>query len=547
MSSRHLAQAGLFAATLSAPFAACAVDAVTGVSPSQVQAGTAQRILFIEGSGFAPGVSVQISGNGFTPIAAPAFVPEAMRADHGVGDAVRYTVAIDAAATSGRRDVTVTGPDGTSATGVGVLEVVGGAAPPPSSPPSVAPDMGVAPPTAPPSELPPPSGGVDVVTRASPPTGVQGEQINLWIVGRTFQDGDLVAFSGGALGPAAVNGQALPIKIVKAAPSEDGKLDGIEYYLRIGLDAQLGPIDITVTGPDGSAATGRGVFTVLAPGELPPVQPGAGVADTITGASPAAFRRGRNVSVWLWGRDFDPGAEVSFSQPGIHPYSPYEVVPEAANFPGFDGIRAFLLVDSNVPEGPVDVTVRNVNGTQVTRPGLLQVFAQGGGAEGMPGPTVDACLPDTTSIGEIAAVEPHEVLRGSPLPLSIVGYGFACGAKVLIDGGRGLSAPGGSVPHILRDASDPLLTTLRWDLAVDADAALGPRSVTVVNPNNTSRTVAEAFEIVEELSADGGTEKARGISACTVAAPSPRGFGAQGLALAGLAALAARRRRRNGP
>ncbi len=527
------------------------MDVVTKASPPSVAAGTPQKSIWIVGHGFAPGVTVAISGDGISPLSAPVVVLEADRRDGGRGDGITYSIGVDGAATLGHRDITVTGPDGSTATGAGILEIAAGSGVPPTAPPT-------APPTEPPSggvadggvapvadaNLPPASGHVDIVTKASPLSGAQGEQINLWVVGRTFQDGVQVSFSGANMTPALVDNQPLPLKVSRNVPSEGGKLDGIEYYLRIGQDTPLGPVSITVTGPDGSSATGANIFTVLAPGQVLPPQPGAGQADTITGASPPAFHAGRNVSLWIWGGDYDDGATVTFSQPGIHNYSPFEVVDHAANYPGFDGVRAFLLVDANVPAGPVDVTVSNLNGSQVTSRGLIQVVGGDGGAgaggSGGTG-TVDPCLPETTSIEDISDVHPAEALRDAPLPLTIVGHGFACGAKVAISGG-GLSAPAGSTPHILRDAADPTLTTLRWDLQVGADARFGPRDVTVVNPNNTSKTVTGAFEIVEELSPDGGVgEKSKSIKACQ-AAPGTRG-GPVGVFFLALPLWARRRRR----
>lgn len=525
------------------PWIAHAVEAVTSVAPSSVAAGSNQKTLWISGTGFVRGDRVAISGNGITDVAAPQVVLEADRPDHGVGNAIRYTVNIAPDATSGLRDITVTATDGTTATGVGLLEITGGAAPPtmpPTSPPTVAPapDGGVAPPT----EPPPPSGGVDVVTRASPTAGARGEQVNLWIVGRTFTDGVTVSFSAAGMGPALVDGLPLPLTVIRNAPSEV-KLDGIQFFLRISPDTPTGPVDITVSGPDGTSAVGRSVFTVLEPGQMPPPVAGAGNVDTIAGASPPAFRAGRNVSLWIWGHDFEPGAEVVFSQPGIHPYSAYQVVNDAGNYDGEDGIRAFLLVNSDVPPGPVDVTVRNANGSQTQVQGLVQVLGPDGSGAGAGGQQteVEPCLPDTTSIGDIVAVRPAEVLRDSPLPLTVVGHGFACGATVVISGG-GLSAPQGSAPRIARDATDPTLTTLQWDLQVDPDARFGPRDVTVVNPNNTTRTLTEAFYVVETLSADGGVgQGSRGISACQARPGSGSVPGAAAMVL--LVALGLRRRR----
>jgi hypothetical protein len=129
--------------------------------------------------------------------------------------------------------------------------------------------------------------------------------------------------------------------------------------------------------------------------------------------------------------------------------------------------------------------------------------------------------------------------------LTIIGRGFACGARVALSGG-GLRAPAGSTPRIIRDAADPGATTLRWDLEVTADAAFGPRDVTVVNPDNSTKTLVAAFSVVETLSGDGGVgggEKSAGISACAQR-PGSTGGGALGCLVAALGLAAVRRRRR---
>jgi hypothetical protein len=255
-----------------------------------------------------------------------------------------------------------------------------------------------------------------------------------------------------------------------------------------------------------------------------PPDPGMGNVDVVTGASPPAFRAGRDVSLWVWGKGIASGAQLEFSRPGIAPYAPYEAVPQAGNYPGFDGLRAFLLVEANVPAGPVDVTVVNPNGTRATGVSFLTVVAPG---EPLPGAgeavdEVGTCLPPETTVEEITRVVPKQVRPGSPLPLAIVGRGFACGASVLIAGG-GLQASAGTAPRIVRSGADPMATTLYWDLEVLPDARLGPRDVTVVNPNNSSKRVVSAFEVVDvvtETGLDAGVDRvdtrSGGVRACAV-------------------------------
>ncbi len=498
---RHLT---LIFALLSLPLPALAVDAVTGASRREQQAGT-DAAIWITGRGFDPGATVSISGDGLMQTADPAIVPEAERVDGGRGDGITYRFSIDRNASPGPRDITVTGGDGSSATGVGLIEIV---APDPNQPP---PDPDAAPPPAgdPDAGAPPPNPGadagedppppqgqpgeVDIVTRASPSAGEQGAQVNLWIVGRSFSPGLTVTFSNPALGPAEFEGQPIGAEVVRAAESEQQMADGIQYFLRIPSDADPGQVDITVTNPNGTSATGQGIFRVLRPGEIPPPEPGAGDLDGITGASPRAGRAGHNVSLWLWGEGFETGAKVRFSSPAIQPYAEAEVIKNSTSHPGYSGMRLFLQVDGSALPGPVTIVVTNPNGTSVEAAGLFEIVedaAGGGGAyveDGGPCPDV------LTSIEAISRVTPDRVEPGEAVSLTIEGRAFACGASVRIGGG-GLEAVG--EPRLVRSAEDPALTALIWDIQVKPDATPGSRDVTVINPNNSSKTLESAFLVV---------------------------------------------------
>ncbi len=533
-----------FTAVALAAAAAAAVDAITGASKREQMAPNAEAAVWINGRGFEAGSTVVISGDGVAERQPPLVVQSEDRSDGGRTDGIAYYFVLDANATPGPRDITVTAPDGRSLTAFNAIEVIGGGQPPP--PPPM--DAGVQPPPqpgvdagAPPNNPndPPPAqpGRVDVVSRASPGYGAQGEQVNLWIVGRSFTPGLTVTFSAPGLGPAEVDGAPLPIEVVRNAESENGQADGIQYYLRIPSEAPVGLVDITVANPDGSRATGAGLFDVLAPGAVPTPRPGDGDVDGITGASPRAMRAGRNVSLWLWGDGFDTGATVSFSNPGIRPYAEPEVVKVSQSHPGFSGIRNFLLVEPTAQPGPITITVTNPNGTTAQADALLTLVDAntpigdpGGGATGDGGP----CPDETTTIESVLRVEPDKLSRGETVALRIVGRAFACGANIVIPGG-GLRAI--DAPRLERDPLDPFTTTLVWTLEVQADAAPGARDVTVINPNNTSKTLPAAFQITAARDDDDAT-----TSACR-ATPGRASGGAAGLLLATLL-LGLRRRRR---
>ena len=494
-----------------------AVDAVTGASKDALPAGTADAAIWITGRGFADGLTVALSGDGISPNGELDVVPQDARIDGGRGDGITFRFAIAPTASPSPRDITVTGADGSSATLNGGFTVLPPAnAPNPDSPDAAIPsgnepvpgaDAGAGPVQPPPP--PPPSGRVDVVSRASPSFGEQGAQVNIWVVGRSFQAASQVSFSVPALVPALYNGQPLDIEVVPQAESEQGLADGLIYFLRIPGETPVGDVSITVTNADGSSATGQGIFRVVAQGQVPPPQPGDGNIDALSGASPRAVRAGRHVSMWVWGKGFEPQAQIAFSEPNIKSYAHAEVIRVSQSHPGFSGIRSFLVVEAAAAPGPVRITVTNPNGTEAAADDLLTVV----GGQGGPSPgNLDAigydgpCPDEVTYLGSVESVLPGEVPRGEAVNLGINGRAIACGASVVIPGG-GITAL--DSPRLVRsDPADPLQTTLFWQIEIAEDAKLGPRDVTVVNPNNSSKTLVGAFVIVdpeeEGSSASGG-------------------------------------------
>jgi hypothetical protein len=544
-----LLAAGL--AALALPGAAGAVDAVTGASAPALPAGLADARIWVTGDGFRPGALVTISGDGITFRGMPRVVLESQRVDGMPGDGLEIAIDIAAEATPGMRDITVADSDGTSATGVGIFEVLPPATPlPPPDPPANQPPPDNNPPdnnppdnnppdnnppdnnppgnnppgNNPPDNNPPAGGGqqgsVQVVSRASPAFAVQGEQVNLWIVGRTFNPGLQVNFSNGYVYPAYVGERAVEAEVIKNAPSEQGMADGIQYFMAIDPEAPVGDVDITVTNPDGSSATGQRLLTILAPGQAPPMNNSLDRSVTgLTGASPPALLPGRRVSLWVWGDGIAEGAQIAFSNPSITPYAAPEVVETSTSHPGFSGMRNFLQIDAAAPAGPVNITITNPNGSTFTGQGLLSVVQSGsvpgaanpppaanptpgapapGGNPAIPGQIDPCAMADAvTSIESLDYVQPAQVSAGDTVQMTIVGRGFACGASIFIPGG-GLTAL--EAPSLVRDSLDPASpayyqTRLVWRLQVADGAATGPRDVTVLNPNSTSKTLPGAFTI----------------------------------------------------
>lgn len=459
---------------LLAPSVALAVDAVTAASRKTQYAGTENAVLWIVGQGFAQGVRAEITGDGIT-IQAADRVPEAQRIDGGQGDGIALYFSIDAAAPPGLRDIVVINPDGASAIGRSLIEIF------PAREGQPAPEG--------------PAMSVDRVSRASPRYAEQGEQVNLWLVGGTFAPGARVTFDNPGIGPALINGQASLPEVLPNAESENGQADGIQYFTRVALDAAPGFVAVTVTNPDGSSATGRELFEIVPRGSVPAPRPGEGDVDSLTGASPPGAYVGRDVALWIWGTGIQSGATVEFDHPGVQIFAPPEVVEDSRSHPGYSGVRNFLSVTPDAQPGPVTLTVVNPNGSRASAQGLFQIV-DGTGIRGEGGAVADLgnCPDRFTSVAGIDRVVPQELVRGGPVTIGVQGQAFACGAGILLGGG-GLRPLG--QPRLVRDSANPFYTTLFWELDVAADAPLGERAVTVINPNNTSKTLPVAFTVVD--------------------------------------------------
>ena len=276
--------------------------------------------------------------------------------------------------------------------------------------------------------------------------------------------------------------------------------DGLQYFVTVGVppETPVGLVDITVTNPNGSSATGRQLLEIVAPGSQPRPRPGQGNLDAITGASPRAAFVGRPVAMWIWGQGIAEGAQISFDNPGVRTFRPSEVVENSQSHPGYSGIRNFLEIDPSAQPGPVTVTITNPNGTRQIAPGLFQLLAN----DGAPPPQEEyqgECPDLVTSIAGIVDVNPKRWFRDSSIRLTVSGQAFACGAQIVIPGG-GLRAT--SRPRFYRNPTNPFETSLEWDIEIGPNARMGARDITVINPNNTSKTATSAVEIEENPNSD---------------------------------------------
>ena len=135
--------------------------------------------------------------------------------------------------------------------------------------------------------------------------------------------------------------------------------------------------------------------------------------------------------------------------------------------------------------------------------GLFSVVPASGNASGAPttpqgeiSGIQENCLMDDyeTSVIEVSAVTPNEVMRGETTEIEIIGSGFACGATVMLRGG-GIEKIGQEI--FSRDPINPNLTFFRMRIAVAPDAKLGSRTVIVMNLNGSIKS-KDALTVIEE-------------------------------------------------
>jgi hypothetical protein len=212
--------------------------------------------------------------------------------------ALRARITISPAADEGPRTVTVTNPDGgTASLTDGFLVTVGGGG-------------GV--------------GGVSV-TSVSPPDANQGDTLTVSITGTNFQSGAVVGFGAGI----AINS----VTFVSASQ--------LQANISVSAGAIGGPRDVTVTNPDSSTGTLAGGFRVIAPPIVSALTPNNGdPGDSI-------------ISLEINGANFQSGATVDLGP---------DITVNSVLFFDSTLLFIDIDIDVAATSGPVDVTVTNPDG-----------------------------------------------------------------------------------------------------------------------------------------------------------------------------------------
>ncbi|MFC1484982.1 IPT/TIG domain-containing protein [bacterium] len=277
---------------------------ITSVLPRSIIQGGEDRILDINGRGFKrPGSVVTINAPGVI-LKNTAIIGT---------EKIRVTIDVDEGSSiPGFYDIVIDNPDGSSGTGVSVLEIKEPPTPPVLQ--NLSPDK------------------MDTGTR---------EQ-NIVISGDNFQEGIVVSFGGGGIEVSSVNYRDQAQIIVS---------------VNIADDAVIGARDVTLSNPDGGLRTYADEFEVTTVPVITQVSP-----SVITKADVARIIP----SFSIGGRGFIKGSSVEISGGGI------EVT--TVTYVGATQLEVEVVVYSTAAEGFHDIIVNSPYGSQGKGFGLLTIL-----------------------------------------------------------------------------------------------------------------------------------------------------------------------------
>ena len=458
-------------------FTVSGVPTVTSTSPSSRSQGASSQTIAIKGTNFesSTGLAASFSGTGIT-VNSTSFVSSTE---------VTANVTIASNATTGARNVTVTNPDSTIATGTGVFTV----------------------------------DTVPTVTSTSPNSRAQGASKQTVLVkGTSFASGASASFGSGVTveSTSLLSSTELSVKLsvesgastgvrtvtvtnadggvgslagaftVISAPNvtsitpSSGDRGGSETVLvkgtgfasgasasfgagvtvgsttfksstelsvsiTIEASATLAARTVTVTNPDGGSDTAEGAFTVNS-------------VPTVTSTSPSSRSQGASSqTIAIKGTNFESstGLAASFSGTGI--------TVNSTSFVSSTEVTANVTIASNATTGARNVTVTNPDSTIATGTGVFTVNAA---------PGVTSISP--SSRGQGAASQ----------TVAIKGTGFASGASAAF--GAGIA---------VESTSFVSSTELKAKISIEAGASTGTRTVTVTNTDGGSASLTNGFTV----------------------------------------------------
>jgi hypothetical protein len=258
-------------------------------------------------SGVAQGatVAVQIFGSNFASGGTVSFGPDITMSSVTRNSATKLTahIVVSAGASLGARDITVVNPDGGTGMCAGCLTV-----------------------------NPPPT-----ITTIDPPSRPRAASHQLIaITGTGYQAGVKASIAGGGV---TVN------SVTRNDPTS------LTLAVSISNTAAIGARDLTITNPDGGAATCTGCFTVNA-------------RPAITAVTPNSKPRGGTYTIVITGTGLQTGATVSFSGTGIQVNS---VAGDATT------LTVSITIASNAAKTHRDVTITNPDTGTITKTSAFTV------------------------------------------------------------------------------------------------------------------------------------------------------------------------------
>lgn len=339
------------------------VDSVTSASPRFAEQG-AQINLWIEGSGFASGAEVTFNVPGITqetdPNGEPYETTVYLNTNNDGGervDGIQFFARIAGpqdmpSAPPGFVDITVRNPDGTSATGRQLLEIVA------------------------PGRLPRPQpgeGNIDAITGASPRAAFTGQRVALWLWGEGIAEGAQVSFDNP--GVSAFR----PSEVIENSVSHPG-YSGVRNYLVIDPAARTGPVSVTITNPNQTQITVPNLFELLdGNGMQGGGSPGLDNCPDrltsiggITRVTPFVLTRGETNLITIEGNAFACGSQVVISGGGLRAAGPPNLYRLPLN-PYNTTLTWEVEVGYEAELGERDVTVVNPNGTSKTASASIQI------------------------------------------------------------------------------------------------------------------------------------------------------------------------------
>jgi urease gamma subunit len=264
-------------------------------------------------------------------------------------------------------------------------------------------------------------------------------------------------FAGGAV--ATVSGTGVTVNSTSFNSSTE-----LTANVSVAANAATGARNITITNPDAGTGVGTGVFTITA-------------APSVESTNPSSRGQGANSqTVAVKGKNFANGATASFGS---------GIVVNSTTFKSSTEVIANVTIEAGASAGARSVSVTNPDGGTGSA-GTFTVNT---------GPSVTSTNPSSRPQG--AAFQ----------TVTIKGAGFVSGATSSF-------GPGVTVNSTTFKSSGELSVKI----SVESGASVGPRTVTVTNPDSGSGSLANAFAVnaAPNLESINPSSRAQGASGQTI-------------------------------